>query len=81
MTEEELKALLELDSFGLLESKPSIAPMTRDEKLIHSFQEINSFVEKYGREPQDSSDVNELGLFLGFRGSVKIHKNSTTQRI
>ena len=71
MTEEELKALLELDSFGLLESKPSIAPMTRDEKLIHSFQEINLFVEKYGREPQDSSDVNELGLFFRLQGIRK----------
>ena len=73
MTEEELKALLELDSFGLLESKPSVAPMTRDEKLVQSFQEINSFIEKYGREPQDSSDVNELGLFLRLQG---IRKNS-----
>ena len=71
MTEEELKALLELDSFGLLESKPSIAPMTRDEKLLQSFQEINSFIEKYGREPQDSSDVNELALFLRLQGIRK----------
>lgn len=52
---------------------PSIAPITRDEKLLQSFQEINSFIEKYGREPQDSSDVNELGLFLRLQG---IRKNS-----
>ena len=71
MTEEELKSFLESDSFGLLESKPSIAPMTRDEKLLQSFQEINSFIEKYGREPQDSSDVNELALFLRLQGIRK----------
>lgn len=68
MTQEELKSLLESDSFGLLESKPSAAPMTRDEKLVQSFQEINAFVEKHGKEPQDSSDVNELGLFLRLQG-------------
>ncbi len=71
MTEEELKSLLALDSFGLLESKVSTPRLTRDEKLIQSFQEINNFIDNNGREPQDSGDVGELSLHLRLSGIRK----------
>jgi len=56
MTEEELRALLALDTDGLLEIKSKRAPRTDEERLFEGFEEITSFVETHGREPKDSND-------------------------
>ena len=54
----------EEDEFGLLNIKPGAsAARNEDERLVASFQEINDFYDKYKREPQESSGVQEHQLF------------------
>ena len=51
------------DDFGLLDSKPKISSVKSEEdRLIDSFEEINSFIDKNGREPNTSS-MSEYGLY------------------
>lgn len=50
------------DEFGLLDSTAKTSNVkTSDQRLIDSFEEINAFVEKNGREPNTSS-MSEYGL-------------------
>jgi len=50
------------DDFGLLDSKVKTSTVkTDEERLIDSFEEINSFIDKYDREPSKSS-MSEYGL-------------------
>ncbi|WP_149304177.1 GIY-YIG nuclease family protein [Pareuzebyella sediminis] len=50
------------DEFGLLESKVKTSTVKTDEdRLIDSFEEINAFIDKNGREPNKSS-MSEYGL-------------------
>jgi hypothetical protein len=50
------------DEFGILDSKPKNSNIkTEDERLIESFQEINSFFEKNNREPE-VTNVTEFKL-------------------
>ena len=50
------------DEFGILDSKPKISNVkSEDERLIESFQEINTFFEKHNREPE-STNVTEFKL-------------------
>ncbi|MAL59703.1 MAG: hypothetical protein CMC14_06625 [Flavobacteriaceae bacterium] len=50
------------DEFGILDSKPKTSNLkSEDERLIESFQEINSFYEKNKREPE-ASNVTEFKL-------------------
>ena len=50
------------DEFGILDSKPINSNIkTEDERLIESFQEINTFFEKNNREPEAAS-VTEFKL-------------------
>jgi len=50
------------DEFGLLDSTAKASNVkTADQRLIDSFEEINSFVDKNGREPNTSS-MSEYGL-------------------
>jgi|26BtaG_2_1085354.scaffolds.fasta_scaffold00606_5 hypothetical protein len=50
------------DEFGILDSKPTGSNIkTEDERLIESFEEINTFFEKYNREPEATS-VTEFKL-------------------
>lgn len=50
------------DEFGLLDFRPTVSVVKTDEdRLIDSFQEINSFFEKNNREPSTSS-MSEYGL-------------------
>lgn len=51
------------DDFGLLDSKPqSIGVKSEEDRLIESFEEISTFVDKNSREPGTSS-MSEYGLF------------------
>ena len=51
------------DEFGLLDSTAKASNIkTPDQRLIDSFEEINAFVDKNGREPNTSS-MSEYGLF------------------
>lgn len=50
------------DDFGLLDSKQNTSNVkSEDDRLIDSFEEINAFVDKNGREPNTSS-MSEYGL-------------------
>ena len=50
------------DEFGILDSKPINSNIkTEDERLIESFQEINTFFEKNNREPE-AANVTEFKL-------------------
>lgn len=64
------------DEFGLLDFKPKVSVVkTEDDRLVDSFQEINSFFEKNNREPSTSS-MSEYGLMSrlkSFRANEK-HK-------
>lgn len=50
------------DEFGLLDLKPKGSNIkTPDDRLVESFEEINLFIDKNGREPNTSS-MSEYGL-------------------
>jgi hypothetical protein len=58
----ELDKILKEDPLGLL--KISISrPITPDQRLIDSFNEINNFIDLNEREPEESTDINERKLF------------------
>jgi hypothetical protein len=58
----ELDKILKEDPLGLLKISNN-KPLTPDQRLIDSFNEINSFVNQHGREPEQSTDINERMLF------------------
>ena len=52
------------DPFDLLKVKPKAAVRTSDDRLSSSFQEINEFVAKNGREPEPNvGNVSEFQLY------------------
>ncbi len=63
-----LNNIFESDPLGLLEIKAKNPVITADDRLVASFEEINSFYEKNGSEPQKSTDMNERGLFSRLKG-------------
>jgi len=56
------------DPLGLLEVKTKNPVITADDRLIASFEEINDFVEKNGKEPIKSADMSERRLFSRLKG-------------
>jgi hypothetical protein len=55
------------DDFGLLDSKPKASNVkNEDDRLIDSFEEINSFIDKNAREPSTSS-MSEYNLLASLR--------------
>lgn len=50
------------DTLGVLDIKVKNPVVTADDRLIASFEEINSFYETHKREPSNSTDMNERGL-------------------
>ncbi len=67
--EKELADILENDVLGLLDVKPKAsAVMSADARLIASFEEINAFVEEYGREPAKSQVISERRLHSRLNG-------------
>jgi hypothetical protein len=63
-----LNNIFENDPLGLLEIKAKNPVITADDRLIVSFEEINSFFEIHNREPQRCTDMNERGLFSRLKG-------------
>lgn len=63
--EEILNDIFNNDPFGLLNVKPkNTSSCTPDERLASSFQEINDFVSKYGKEPEPNiKNVAEFQLY------------------
>jgi hypothetical protein len=70
-----LDEILDDDPLGLLaEIKTKNPIVTADDRLIASFEEINSFVQKHGDEPKRSNDMSERKLYSrlqGLRNDVK----------
>jgi hypothetical protein len=59
----ELENILKNDPLGLLVVKPTLSPITSNERLASSFEEINIFFEKNNREPTEDLDIIERKLF------------------
>ena len=51
------------DPFGLQNVKPANTSRNADERLLTSFEELNTFFEKHNREPQQGSGVQEHVLY------------------
>lgn len=63
-----LNNIFDSDPLGLLKVKVKNPIITADDRLVASFEEINSFYERHGHEPQKSTDVNERGVFSRLKG-------------
>lgn len=59
------------DAFNLLEVKPTTRRITEEERLIQSFQEVNDFVEEYGRVPERGNGFKERMLAARLDGLVQ----------
>jgi len=66
--EREMAAILADDPLGLLDVKAKAAAKSADERLIESFEEINSYVEAHGRPPEKSRDIQVRRLFSRLQG-------------
>lgn len=65
MDHETLLQMLEQDEFGLLKTAPKREPVTGDDRLLASFQEITEFVRATGREPERTlTDMTEAKLAM-----------------
>lgn len=60
--EGELKKILNEDPLGILKNRTS-QPITADQRLTDSFEEINRFIDANGKEPIESTDITERKLF------------------
>ena len=58
----ELKKILTEDPLGILKNR-TIQPITSNQRLNDSFEEINDFIDKNKKEPSESVDINERKLF------------------
>ena len=58
----ELDKILKEDPLGILRVTTS-KPITQDQRLVDSFEEINTFIDENGKEPEQSTDINERRLF------------------
>jgi hypothetical protein len=64
-----LDEILSDDPLGLLnEPKLRSKTLNEDDRLLVSFEEINDFIEKNGREPQKSTNMSERTLFSRLQG-------------
>jgi hypothetical protein len=67
--EQELDAILRDDPLGLLSVKAKASSsMSGDERLVASFEEVNSFIREHGHEPAESLDINERRLYSRLKG-------------
>ena len=60
--ESELKKILNEEPLGILK-KRTVQPITTDQRLKDSFEEINKFIDENGGEPTESTDITERKLF------------------
>jgi hypothetical protein len=65
MDRQTLLQMLEADEFGLLKTAPKREPVTADDRLLASFEEITEFVHMTGREPERTlTDMTEAKLAM-----------------
>jgi len=78
MKQEDLQKIIEDDDLGLLDVKTKASNQsTPDERLIKSFEEINTFIDKNGKEPQQSNDILEKNLYFRLKGISEDLNKST----
>ena len=58
----ELKKILSEDPLGILKNR-TVQPITTDQRLKDSFEEINKFTDENSREPTESTNITERKLF------------------
>jgi hypothetical protein len=62
MSDEELLKMIENDDSGLLDVEKKVAPITSGDRLVDSFQEINSFFRENNTEPVSGKDIYQHKL-------------------
>lgn len=72
--EEILSNIFDNDPLGILEIKAKNPVITADDRLIATFEEINDFYDKHGKEPTKSMDMHERKLYSRLDG---IRSNSS----
>ncbi|MHA2123421.1 MAG: GIY-YIG nuclease family protein, partial [Promethearchaeota archaeon] len=77
--ESELKKILSEDPLGLLKNRTA-QPITADQRLKDSFEEINKFIDKNGNEPTESTDISERKLFSRLKQLRKDFDKASTLR-
>jgi hypothetical protein len=66
---ETLRAMIAEDDLGLLALPVKAHAMTKDQRLVASFNEITEFVREHGREPaKEGGDVSEMKLVFRLEG-------------
>ncbi len=75
--ESELKKILNNDPLGILKSR-TIQPITTDQRLKDSFEEINKFIDENEREPTESTDLTERKLFSRLKQLKKDFDKAST---
>jgi hypothetical protein len=65
-----LNKIFDNDPFGLLKVKPkSSSTVTSEDRLVHSFDEINNFIKENNREPKpDPTNISEYKLYSTLKG-------------
>ena len=58
----ELAKILKEDPLGILKLRIN-QPISQDQRLKESFEEINKFIDTHGFEPKESNDITERKLF------------------
>lgn len=78
LTEEQLRQMVAEDEFGLLDVPAKPAPMSPEDRLLASFNEIVDFVTAHGREPElNPKDIGEMKLAM----RLKAMAGSEEQRL
>lgn len=67
--EKMLNEIFNDDPLGLLNIKASNSPVVNeDQRLVSTFEEINTFFEANKKEPEQSSNINERSLYARLKG-------------
>lgn len=67
--EKMLNEIFNDDPFGILNIKASNSPVVNeDQRLVSTFEEINTFYETNKKEPEQSSNINERSLYARLKG-------------
>ena len=75
--ESELKKILNEDPLGILKNR-TVQPITTDQRLKDSFEEINKFIDENGSEPTESTDITERKLFSRLKQLRKDFEKAST---
>jgi hypothetical protein len=66
---ERLREMIAEDDLGLLVLPVKAEPLSADQRLVASFEEISAFVRQHGREPAaDARDIAEIKLYHRLEG-------------